>query len=639
LSWTKVDSALDYTLYYKEASAKKFVQRVVVGTSTVWYGIKGKTYDFYLVANPCYGKGLKKSDASATKTILLDEAANPKQPLPTPTWTKHSVKNTEIKLEWSKVADALNYTLYYKEASAKKFLQRVVATNSTTYYGVKGKSYDFFVVANPKYNDGYEVSAASETKTILLSEAANPNQPLPTPTWKNVSVAKTKISLEWTKVDAALNYTLYYKEASAKKFFQRVVAGTSTTYYGVKGKSYDFFVVANPKYNDGYEVSAASETKTILVDGSEAPKQKLATPTWTTVSASKTKISLAWTEVADALNYSLFYKEATAKNYVKRIVAKTSTTYCGIKGKTYEFYVVANPKCGSDFLASDVSATRTITLDGNNGVNPPVDPNPTKTPLAAPVLSANVNGTTITVSWDEVDKARGYEVFWKVEGASGDYQTSNEIDGTSYRIPGVAGQTYEIYAVAYPTTVAATNGYRQSENSNTVTPTIPKQEKPPVGLTPLPDATRGNLAGSWNKGSTGYMGIFVDFQLPDGVTSRINTSDKPNLPSWHPGVYFAYQIQMPDGTILEGACGCHPVGSGEGLGYRLGIEDLPKLPREQPCRVRVAALATDEIKKQGYTHGEWSEPFEVKVGFELPGNASYVVDPSSFPDFGWIYNY
>ncbi len=642
LKWNKVDDALNYTLFYKEASARNFFHRVVTGTSTTYYGVKNRTYEFYLIANPKCGKGLEKSAASETKTILLNEEANPKEPLPTPTWTKHSVKNTEIKLEWSKVADALNYTLFYKEASAKKFCKRVVATNSTTYYGIKNRRYDFFVVANPKYNDGYEVSAASETKTILLNEEANPKEPLPTPTWTKASASKTKISLAWSKVADALNYTLFYKEVSAKNFCKRVVAGTSTTYYGIKGKTYEFFVVANPKYNDGYSVSAASETRTIFIDGAEAPKQKLATPAWTNVSASKTKVSLSWTKVDDALNYSLFYKEASGKNFVKRIVAKTSTTYCGIKGKTYEFYVVANPKCGSDFSASDASETATITLDDNNVVNPPVDP--TKTPLAAPKLTAEVDGTTVKLSWSKVDNARYYKLFRKVKGAS-KCEESNAIEDTRDSFTGVPGVTYEIYAVAYPANTSEYADYTRSANSNTVAVTIPKPEDPvdpSDELTPLPKATVYR-AGGWNVGKTiRNMSITVNFQLPDGISSSINVSNDPiNTSIWNVGVYFAYQVKLPDGTTFKGVRGCHPVGGDLGL-YTLTIEDLPQVG-EQPYKVCFAPLATDNgpdgdgdgIKDQGYTHGAWSEWYSVEVGFKL-GGTSYYVDPSSFPDFSWM---
>ena len=294
----------------------------------------------------------------AVGTAFVATAAWAATPLSAPTWTMHSVKNTEIKLEWSKVDNALNYTVYFKESTADKFRQyAVVATNSTTYYGVKNKSYDFYLVANPKAGKDLEKSAASETKTVLLNEEANPKEPLPTPTWTMASVKNTEIKLEWSKVEDALNYTVYYKESTASKFQQLVASTNSTTYYGIKNRTYDFFVVANPKYNDGNAVSAASETKTILLNEEANPKEPLATPTWTNVSASKTKISLSWNEVDGALNYSLFYKEATAKNFVKLVIGKTSTTYYGIKGKTYEFYLVANPEYNNGYEVSAASET------------------------------------------------------------------------------------------------------------------------------------------------------------------------------------------------------------------------------------------------------------------------------------------
>ena len=638
LEWGAVDNALNYTLYYKESTAKNYLQRVVATTSTTYYGVKDKTYEFYLVANPKAGKDLEKSAASETKTILLNEEANPKEPLPTPTWTKHSVKNTEIKLEWSKVEDALNYTVYYKEASAQKFLQRVVATTSTTYYGIKNRTYDFFVVANPKYNDGNAASAASETKTILLNEEANPKQPLPTPTWTMHSVKNTEIKLEWSKVEDALNYTVYYKEASAQKFLQRVVATTSTTYYGIKNRTYDFFVVANPKYNDGNAASAASETKTILLNEEANPKQPLATPTWTNVSASKTKISLSWNEVDGALNYSLFYKEATAKNYVKLVIGKTSTTYYGIKGKTYEFYVVANPEYNNGYETSAASETRTITLDGNNVVNPPVDPNPnpdtpvdpnpnpdtpvdpdpTKTPIAAPVLSAKVSGTTITVSWNAVDKARGYEVFWMEKGILTP-SSSGEIDETTYQITGVAGKTYEIFAVAFPKKNLAATTHTKSEKSKTIEATVPEQGNDPNdGLTPLPDASLGSASILLSPKGQEYLDVSITYDEPDGINYTVTTTTALGGTKEAPGACFAVAVEYPDGTFESDIFEVESWHN-YNLPNMYNIEvPVKSINVGQSVNVYVRPYADTYIKGKGYTHAEqWSAK---AVGKNIPGD-------------------
>ena len=95
----------------------------------------------------------------AVGTAFVATAAWAATPLSAPTWTSQSVSGTQIKLEWSKVAEAQNYTLYLKETSAANFTQRVVYGNSTTFNGAKNKSCDFYVVANPKYNANYDKSA------------------------------------------------------------------------------------------------------------------------------------------------------------------------------------------------------------------------------------------------------------------------------------------------------------------------------------------------------------------------------------------------------------------------------------------------------------------------------------------------
>ncbi|MBQ8284984.1 MAG: hypothetical protein IJZ10_01635, partial [Thermoguttaceae bacterium] len=484
------------------------------------------------------------SAASETKTILLNEEANPKEPLPTPTWTMHSVKNTEIKLEWSKVEDALNYTVYYKESTASKFQQLVASTNSTTYYGIKNRTYDFFVVANPKYNDGNAASAASETKTILLNEEANPKEPLATPTWTNVSASKTKISLSWNEVDGALNYSLFYKEATAKNFVKLVIGKTSTTYYGIKGKTYEFYLVANPEYNNGYEVSAASETKTITLDGS-------------------------------------------------------------------------SNEGGSTGGGS------------NEGGSNEGDTDPTKTPIAAPVLSWKVDGTTITVSWseDKTEKTRGYKVFWKVKGANGDYQASNEIDGTSHQITGVAGQTYEIYAVAYPKK-NLTSEYRYSENSKTVTATIPKQENPNDGLTPLPNAKLG-----LTSIKLGYEQEYVDITLtyvePDGLDYKIQKTGPLGGQMSVPGACFAVAVEYPDGTVESDILEVESYAStGQPNAYNVQVP-VKSIDVGKSLTVYVRPYANSYIQNKGYTHAaQWCAK---TVGKNIPGDMPPTfVDPNDF---------
>ena len=629
LEWSKVDNALNYTVYFKESTADKFRQYAVVATnSTTYYGVKNKSYDFYLVANPKAGKDLEKSAASETKTVLLNEEANPKEPLPTPTWTMASVKNTEIKLEWSKVEDALNYTVYYKESTASKFQQLVVATNSTTYYGIKNRTYDFFVVANPKYNDGNAVSAASETKTILLNEEANPKEPLPTPTWTMASVKNTEIKLEWSKVEDALNYTVYYKESTASKFQQLVVATNSTTYYGIKNRTYDFFVVANPKYNDGNAVSAASETKTILLNEEANPKEPLATPTWTNVSASKTKISLSWNEVDGALNYSLFYKEATAKNFVKLVIGKTSTTYYGIKGKTYEFYLVANPEYNNGYEVSAASETKTITLDGNNVVNPPVDPNPNPdapdnpsnppvnpdTPenpktLDKPVVSAKVSGTTITVSWNKVDNAYDYRVFWREkEKLTPSY--SDEIEGFSYQISGDAGKTYIIWVFAYPSNGATNSGVYEQSRSDNIEATVPEQgnNNPNDGSTPLPNVIDEYMLAN----TTAYqLGAYLTILKADWKYEELPTIEFQFRPSGGDEDSWV-TVDVREARDFGGKVYYGSFGLTAWYGKNLEAGDYYEM--------RARIKATDALKELGFTDSEWAETLEERVLDHNNGN-------------------
>lgn len=447
---------------------------------------------------------------------------------------------------------------------------------------------------------------------LTLTTAFASARELPAPTWAKHSVKNTEIKLTWNKVDDALNYTLFYKDATAKKYCQRVVAGTTTSWFGVKGKTYEFYLIANPKCGKGLEKSAASETKVVLLDEAANPKVPLATPTWDKISVSKTKISLRWNEVDDALNYTLYYKEANAKNFCKRVVACASTTYYGVMDKTYEFYLVANPKYNDGRSESAASEMKAVTLGENNPVNPdpenPVDPenpNPENDELT---LSATTDETTITVSWKPVENASEYEVFWKEKGANGDEEKSGKFasssrDTVSHVINNCEiGKTYAVRVIAYMSEGA------EKEASIDVTVR---------NLTPLPTIYSDGTAWYYRfvNASPYQLSAYVAVRFKDWKKVREvwDGDECKETPTFE----FQIRPQTDDGDAewvsfddveygtfggeYYGACGLK---SWEGNALQAG----------QFYQMRVRIKATQSLKDLGYTDSEWTEPLSQVVG-------------------------
>lgn len=211
------------------------------------------------------------------------------------------------------------------------------------------------------------------------------------------------------------------------------------------------------------------------------------------------------------MNYTLYYKEANAKNFCKRVVACTSTTYYGVMDKTYEFYLVANPKYNDGRRESAASEMKAVTLGENNPVNPdPENPNPENNEL---VLSATTDETTITVSWKPVEGASEYEVFWKEKGANGDEEKSGKFasssrDTVSHVINNCEmGKTYAVRVIACMSEGA--------EREASIDVTVRE------ALTPLPRVTDLSSADTWSQGNVSYVGVNFGFQLPEGVISHV----------------------------------------------------------------------------------------------------------------------
>lgn len=434
---------------------------------------------------------------------------------------------------------------------------------------------------------------------LTLTTAFASARELPAPTWAKHSVKNTEIKLTWNKVDDALNYTLFYKDATAKKYCQRVVAGTTTSWFGVKGKTYEFYLVANPKYGKGLEKSAASEMKTVTL--MEAPKTPLATPTWDKISVSKIGISLRWNEVDDALNYTLYYKEANAKNFCKRVVACASTTYYGVMDKTYEFYLVANPKYNDGRRESAASEMKAVTLGENNPVNPdpenPVDPenpNPENNEL---VLSATTDETTITVSWKPVEGASEYEVFWKEKGANGDEEKSGKFasssrDTVSHVINNCEiGKTYAVRVIAYMSEGA------EKEASIDVTVKTAMNTPFKCLLTNPAKETLTAVAeiegGNWN------------FDEAPVVEFQFCTNADPNNPQW--SASYAVELELEWGSIF---CGGYQLKSWEGRALQAG--------EYYGMRARIKSVDPDNYNDSPWSEVKWCKVLAGNNGNPLP---------------------
>jgi PKD repeat protein len=170
---------------------------------------------------------------------------------------------------------------------------------------------------------------------------------------------------------------------------------------------------------------------------------------------SSSSISVSWGSVSGATSYSI-YCASSCLGSSSAVATSTSTSYTltGLSGNTtYYTYVKANSSCGSSSYSSCASAT-----------TPPAGTAPA-TPTG---LSATAGSSSISLSWNAVTGATGYDVY----SCSGSPVTASS--GTSTTITGLTPGNYYDYKVR------ATNSYGTSAFTSCAGATIPAATTPPT---------------------------------------------------------------------------------------------------------------------------------------------------------------
>ncbi len=330
----------------------------------------------------------------------------------------------------------------------------VSTSNYQLIYGLKvdGKNLYYTVNNEPAW------STIRSLKNTLKKDPTPTNTPTPVPkpakptNVKAVSASATSIKITWNAVSGATGYQVCRATASNGSYTalgsytdtSKVSTGltTGTTYYykvraykEVNGKrtygDYSAVVSATPKVSKPTNLKAAS--------------------------ASATSINISWSAVAGATGYQVWRStSATGSFTALGSYTTTSKLSTGLTtGTTYYYKVRAYKEVSGKKLFGDYSTVV-------SAVPKPVAP----TNVKASVSSS----TAVTVSWNKVAGASGYEVY-RAESASGTYSKLGEVSTTSRKCPGLkTGKTYYFKVRAFTTV----NGKKVYSNYSSVVSAVPK---------------------------------------------------------------------------------------------------------------------------------------------------------------------
>jgi hypothetical protein len=471
--WTAVSGATSYKVYYKVGSSAstsdiQAAAAMVIGTGATVTGlINGTEYAFVVVAGNAAGDSAASSPATATPAAATAVPTAPSNPAITAGIGK-------VTLTWSPVEGATGYRVFYKAGSTATISDTPVATGmisgtTATITGLTGGTqYACIIVATNSIGDG-QPSGVVATTTLLDSTTAPA-----TPTIAAIQTSPGKAYVQWGGVEGASDYKVFYKEGKTATTADSPAPpgtltspnGYTTTISGLtNGVEYAFILVATNSIGD----SPASEPVTAT--------PKLESFTLNASPAASGEIGLQWGMGSVGPKSQVFYKAGfTATIADTRLpdsaINGTMATISGLtNGIRYAFVVYTTDADGVGMSISNVATAVPSLLPPRN---------------CAAVIDAGI----VALSWDAVDGALGYRVFYALgsTATTSDAQVpAAAISGTTTTIAGLENEKQ--YAFIVQGYDAASDG--RSSSTINATPT-----RVPQGLEQWP-GNQGEVTIKW----------------------------------------------------------------------------------------------------------------------------------------------
>jgi titin len=387
ITWNSVSNATGYTIYRRETGTTGWNQvntATLTATSFTDTNVPFGDWDYCVVAS---NDTVSSADSNvAPVSVTLDA----------PSTIQASLGSSGVTVTWTAVAQATHYSVWIKvgDAAWAKIANQVSGTS--------------FVDSNPpagsvkygvKAHNGSEASARKNTQQALTV-------PLPTPTTMTATLpGDGSVNLTWDAVSGATYYSVYVKNSDGtwtslannvtSTSFTDVTPTSGTVEYGVKA------------HNATLTSDITSATITV-----PASLPQFGAPEVQATLQSDGSVLITWGEVADATNYSVWYRETGG--------SWTKLTNNGINGS----YTVTNPPTGN--VQFTVKAHNGTIVSGINPVTIYVPGSTSLPPFGAPVTQAQIQTDgSVLITWEEVQDVTNYSVWYKEAGGSWVKLTNN----------------------------------------------------------------------------------------------------------------------------------------------------------------------------------------------------------------------
>ena len=438
LKWNAVSGAAKYEVYRarsKDGDYTKYSTTTGTAYTNSSYLTSGATYYYKVRALDANGNAGPYS-AVVSVTCRLKLTA--------PTVTGGTDSQGRPTLKWNAVSGAAKYEVYRARSKDGDYIKYSTVTGTSytnTSYLANGTTYYYKVRAL-----GSDGTAGPDSTPVSVTYKAPFGAPLVT----GSKDSQGRPALKWDKVTDAAKYEVYRarsKDGTYSLMSTQSATGYTNTSYLTNGTTY-YYKVRALKANG--TASAYSSVVTITYGTVPTP----AAPAMRSAKADSAGITVSWDTAANAVTYNV-YRTADAGSSWTQVASS-------VKGTSYKDTTVQKGVKYGYKVRGVASDGKTLGPMSSTGVTATVTAAST-TPGYVKLTSAKRVTGGIQLTWESAADAKTYNVYRKVDGASGWTLLASSVSGTTYKdASGKSGTTY-----AYTVRGVAADGKTLSRTYNT----------------------------------------------------------------------------------------------------------------------------------------------------------------------------
>ena len=438
LKWNAVTGAAKYEVYRarsKDGTYTKYSTTTGTAYTNSSYLTSGATYYYKVRALGANGNAGPYS-AVVSVTCRLKLTA--------PSVTGGNDAQGRPTLKWNAVSGAAKYEVYRARSMNGDYVKYSTVTGTSytnTSYLANGTTYYYKVRAL-----GSDGSYGPYSTPVSVTYKAPFGAPLVT----GRKDSQGRPALKWDKVTDAAKYEVYRarsKDGTYSLMSTQSATGYTNTSYLANGTTY-YYKVRALKANG--TASAYSSVVTITYGTVPTP----AAPAMRSAKADSAGITVSWDTAANAVTYNV-YRTADAGSSWTQVASS-------VKGTSYKDTTVKKGVKYGYKVRGVASDGKTLGPMSSTGVTAKVTAAST-TPDYVKLTSARRVTGGIQLTWESAADAKTYNVYRKVDGASGWTLLASSVSGTTYKdTSGRSGTTY-----AYTVRGVAADGKTLSRTYNT----------------------------------------------------------------------------------------------------------------------------------------------------------------------------